>query len=342
MATTLNEVDAGRQPVSEAQPPIFTLPNEILLSILNLLPTPSLLPLTPTCRHVHALIIRLVHDRLQIASGLAGYDFYLECHHPSARLVANRFFCTSLGTDGLDKLTEGNLGKSSYVEKIAILNRMHSRFKPRRHRVEDIAQRRHPAGDVPGSRTHPDSVQSDIVEDRDSVLETVTVDAHDLFTQLSTVSYLAKSGPRGLLFTLQNIAEGTIRVWRDWLATQCESRTWSDQDAVAIVRDGASGSSSKQTDADTEVSGSPKDPAVLWVNTGDNILGIKFRVRERKWRRTNTPLMYTSDVEIAASYEVEFEEVFVKTLHLLSMLEEAERQDNNSGKAIVFGHFAAT
>lgn len=184
---------------------------------------------------------------------------------------------------------------------------MHSRFKPRRREVENQQQRRHPAGDVPGSRTHPDSAQARLVEYHESVAETVTVDANDLFTQLSTTSYLGKRGPRGLLMTIQDVTEGTIRVWRDWLSKRCESRSWSNQDAVTIIRGDGSSSSSTQTGTRMGISDPTNDPAVLWVNTRDNLLGIKFRVKERKWQRTATPLIYSSDIEIAASYEVVFE-----------------------------------
>lgn len=36
-------------------------------------------------------------------------------------------------------------------------------------------------------------------------------------------------------------------------------------------------------------------------------MGIKFKVKRQQQRATNLPLMYSSDIEIAVSYEIEFE-----------------------------------
>lgn len=106
-----------------------------------------------------------------------------------------------------------------------------------------------------------------------------------------------------------------------------------------------------------------KDGSILWVNTRDDNVGIKFKVKEKKWRRTTAmPILFESDVEVAVSYEVEFEgsssmkrchltladatnlvtEILVRTAHLLFTLEEAQQQmANDGGRAIVFGSYIA-
>lgn len=109
-----------------------------------------------------------------------------------------------------------------------------------------------------------------------------------------------------------------------------------------------------------------RDKSILWINTRDDNIGIKFKVKEKKWRRTTAmPILFESDVEVAVSYEVEFEgrfsvqccsvieyaladttnlftEILVRTAHLLFTLEEAKQQmANDGGRAIVFGSYVA-
>ncbi|KAK5138224.1 hypothetical protein LTR08_004920 [Meristemomyces frigidus] len=327
---------------------IFALPNEILLSIFSLFPTRSLLPFTPTCQQFHSLILRVVHQRLQIAAGLNAYTMFLECHPPSARLTAAKFFCTSLGTDGLPELLVEDENDVTCVGKVKKLGEMYSRFRPQRKEPDIQAPMRHPAGDVPGSRTHPDTDAApgpSRSQDNDVVSETVTVDAQDLFSQLTTLVYLGKREPRrGMLFCIQEVSEGTIRVWRKWLADQCESKRWTDGEVVPVHHEtpgsATSGNGKARADSVTGPAQPTKDPSILWINTRDDNVGIKFRVKERN-RRQATPLLYTSDVDVAVSYEVVFEEILVRTTHLLLTLEEAQKQvDNHSGKAIVFGSYA--
>jgi hypothetical protein len=60
--------------------------------------------------------------------------------------------------------------------------------------------------------------------------------------------------------------------------------------------------------ADSVISTCPtKDSQVLWINTRGEDVGIKFKVKRQQQRATNLPLMYSSDIEIAVSYEIEFE-----------------------------------
>lgn len=252
----------------------------------------------------------MIHNRLQAAAGLDGHSLYIECHHPSARLTAANLFCTSLGTDGLDDLSLSIQDEESYVGQIKRVGGLYSRFRPQRKESGANTSQRHPAGDVPGSRTHPSSSDSNNAN-RDvdeAVSETVTVDAHELFSQLSTFAYLGKREPtRGLLFSIQDVSEGMIRVWRDWLARQCERKTWTDGEPVVTHHDSASGSQNRGPDDGSGGLKDPtKDPSILWLNTRDDNVGIKFKVKERKWMRAN-PIMYSSEVEVPASYEVEFE-----------------------------------
>lgn len=272
--------------------------------------------MAPTCRHFHSLIIRLIHNRLQIAAGLDGHVLYLECHHPSERLTAPPLFCSSLRTDGLDDFMSEIDDENRYIGQIKKLGSLYSRFRPERNEPEFKVTRRHPAGDVPGSRTWQDTTVRPATRNEDNIVrDIITVEAHELFSQLITVGYLGRrESTRGLLCSLQEVGEGTIRVWRDWLSRHCESRTFSDQSTVAIRSGGSSGESpdksKERSDSVLDICDPTKDPQVLWINTRGEDVGVKFKVKRKRQQATNVPLLYSSDIEISVSYEIEFEGKF--------------------------------
>jgi hypothetical protein len=171
-------------------------------------------------------------------------------------------------------------------------------------------KQRHRAGDVPGSRTYQDTIVRPATLAEDNVVrDTVSIDAHELFSQLITVAYLGRREPsRGLLCSLQEVAEGTIRVWRDWLSSHCESRSFTD-DSTVVVHHGSESSTKggEGPDGATDIFDPRKDPRVLWINTRGEDVGIKFKVKRRKQQASGIPLLYSSDVELAVSYVVEFE-----------------------------------
>jgi len=186
---------------------------------------------------------------------------------------------------------------------------MYSRFRPQKHEPDFRVSVRHPAGDIPGSRTYRDpNAQIPPLEPDEVVRDIITVDAHDLFSQLMTVAYLGKrEWTKGLLFSLQEVAEGTIRVWRDWLSKHCESRSFSDQSTVVIHENASEPSGTAGSDSVPGANDPSQNPRVLWVNTRGQDVGVKFKVKRRKQRMTNMPLLFTSDVEVSVSYDVEFE-----------------------------------
>jgi len=283
---------------------------QILLNIFDLSPTRELLPLTPTCRQFHSLILRLIHHRLQIAARLDGHILFLECHHPSARLTAPPLYCTPIGTEGLDSLLSDINDKNLYLGQVQKLGSLFTTFRPECNEPELKVKQRHPAGDVPGSRTYQDTtVRSATVTEDNVVRDTVSVDAHELFSQLITVAYLGRREPiRGLLCSLQEVAEGTIRVWRDWLSKHCESRSFTDDSTVIVHRGSESSDTAKErSDSTTDTFDPTKDPQVLWINTRGEDVGIKFKVKRRKQQASSVPLLYSSDVELSVSYVVEFQ-----------------------------------
>lgn len=222
-------------------------------------------------------------------------------------------FCSALGTDGLDNLLADIEGGKRHVGQVKKLGSLYTRFRPERNEPEYKVSRRHPAGDVPGSRTWQDATVRPATRDEDNVVrDIISLDAHELFSQLITVAYLGKrESTRGLLCSLQEVAEGTIRVWRDWLSRNCESRSFTDDSMVVIhhgesSRDNAS-NGRERLDSVTDICDPTGDPQVLWINTKGEDVGVKIKVKRQRQRTTNLPLMYTSDVELSVSYVIEFE-----------------------------------
>ena len=215
--------------------------------------------------------------------------------------------------------------------KLGKMNNLYSRFRPQRTQSKPPIARR--PGDIPGSRTH--DLTSDPNTDTDTttttndstntpssatptagpsnlpssslvptaqplVGETVTLESHELFTQLCAVVHLVKTTPGGVFSSLVGVCDGMLRVWRDWLKEMGPLGGASPYGGSSMY-----GSSSS-------VYGSEADPAsdrrILWVNKGDKAVGIRCRVYERRWRREGpAPLLVARDEDVAVSYFVELE-----------------------------------
>lgn len=277
--------------------------DQLLYDILQSFTTKHVLTFAPVSRRFHAISVRILQNRLTAAATLLDHVLMLELYPPSARLTAGKLFCTSLGTSGLD---DKSIERLSDSEKIGHLGKaVYSRFRPQHQEILRRPSLKHPCGDVPGSRTHPSSADPMIHKynaESNLVSQEVSLDAGELFTQLIATLMLVKPGPRpDTILTAVEVCEGTIRVWRDWLAKQAKTETTASFSAQA------------------------DDSTVLWVNTADHAVGVKFRVRERKWKRDN-PVLFYSEEEVAVSYTVDLEEVVVRTSHLLFMVEESLRE----------------
>ena len=223
-------------------------------------------------------------------------------------------FCSSLGTKGVEELLSDVHGDEGCVGRIGRLGELYSRFKPQNTEPDLRAvPRPNRAGDIPGSRTYfePNSHTASMFTSPNlAVTRTITIDSHFLFSQLETVAYLGRrESTRGLLLSIQ-VCEGTIRVWRDWLARQCERKTWTDGEQIVVHHEdhGAFQGGGKAGVGGGFSGGCEpsKDPTILWTNTRDDNVGIKFRVKEQKWRRDN-PVLFASDVEVPVTYMVELE-----------------------------------
>ncbi|CAK1363801.1 hypothetical protein CB0940_04196 [Cercospora beticola] len=323
---------------------IFALPNEILLNILSGFPSKELIHFSTTNRHFHSLVVRLLHRRLQTAASLDGYTLYLECGPPAAKWTLQKVLCTALGTGDMQDLSNDIEQGNKQVGIIGRMGRLRSRFRPVTKEPDWLSiPRPHPAGDIPGSRTYvpAEAAAAKLRDAGNAVTRTIGIDADCLFSQLETFAFLGRrEGTLGIMCNIVEVCRGTIRVWREWLSKQCESKQWTDGEQIAIIHEDDAGNRKARSESISYISDPHKDSSILWLNTGAYESGIKFRVKEQKWRR-DQPLFASSSYEIPVSYVVELEEVIISTSRLLLNLEAAQgRQIDGTGRALVFGSYS--
>ncbi|KAF1960748.1 hypothetical protein CC80DRAFT_465030 [Byssothecium circinans] len=314
---------------------LYKLPNELLLHLLTPLPTPELLPLTILSHRIYTLILRILHNRLIAASDLGSHSVLLECFHPSAKLTEPHYFCTYQGTDGLALYNEND---TDIASRLGQMRNMYSRFRPYRRELETRGRRvRGPPGDVPGSRTYPGTAQEKL-KGETVKQTTLSLEAYELFTQLVAQTNLVKIGPRNGLFScFVEVEEGVVRVWREWLRKMAERERKGDE-AIEPVEMLGKGKEAVRELVEEGGRG-VDDESILWVSTNKDT-GIRFNVKERKIRRDAPILVRADEEDVPVSYEIEYDELLIRTSHLLLMLERSlVQEDNTSGKAVVFGSF---
>ena len=245
------------------------------------------------------------------------------------RLTEPEIHCDYLSTDGLENAELLTVDGASSGAQLSHYNHSYSRFYPHRHDADDTKPPlRHPAGDVPGSRTYlssqppaESSRQSKEDEDRADrrrVKQLIHLDPGELFTQLQATTMLVQPGRKLRWFlTTAVVSDGVLRLFRSWLARQAESEAKRDpvglqgQKSTSAEKepetsqrmDGAGASISNASP--TRCADEEDQEGLVWVNDGKNV-GVRFTVRERRWRRDN-PILVRSDEELAVSYEIQFE-----------------------------------
>jgi hypothetical protein len=281
------------------------------LHLFLTLPTPELLPLTLISHHLSAIVLRILHNRLVATAQLDSHSLLLECYHPSVKLFEPGYFCAYRGTNGLAAY-ETNEELLDVAARLRDMRGMYSRFRPYQRELEEGGRRVAPRpGDVPGSRTFPGTVQDKF--EGETVKQTLSLEAHELFTQLEAVANLVKIGPRHGLFTsFVDVEEGVIRVWREWLVAM-----------AAQDREGSAGSRSEITAGKgkgkevAEETSDLDDAGILWISNAYNT-GIRFRVREKKlWR--DAPILIRAEEDIPVNYEIEYDGRFVLGTCLLGI-----------------------
>jgi hypothetical protein len=227
------------------------------------------------------------------------------------KLFEPGYFCAYRGTNGLAAY-ETNEELLDVAARLRDMRGMYSRFRPYQRELEEGGRRVAPRpGDVPGSRTFPGTVQDKF--EGETVKQTLSLEAHELFTQLEAVANLVKIGPRHGLFTsFVDVEEGVIRVWREWLvAMAAQDREGSAGSRSEITAGKGKGKEVAEETADLD------DAGILWISNAYNT-GIRFRVREKKlWR--DAPILIRAEEDIPVNYEIEYDGRFVLGTCLLGI-----------------------
>ncbi|KAE8149112.1 hypothetical protein BDV25DRAFT_156920 [Aspergillus avenaceus] len=300
-----------------SDPHIYSLPNELFVHILSPFPTSSLLPLATVSHRFHALILRILHYRLLISASLNEYKLILECFHPSSKLIEPHVFCKYLGTDGLSDQHEGKGSLYENVDtaqQLARLGSLYSRFRPE-VTVEERSS---------GTRLIP---STNTIEQPDDLLVTrpINLEANEDFSQLCVVVNVVKVMPgSNLLLSAVTVEDGVIRLFRNWLKTRTKH---SNQ---------PSGFSSPAGRLDKNIgSFSNEDSShLLWVGQSQNV-GLKVRVREKVDQSRHFPILVHRDEEESTSYELDIEELHIRTTRLLMTTEQSLEQQDYL-KAVIF------
>lgn len=184
---------------------------------------------------------------------------------------------------------------------------MYSRFRPHRRELEADGRRvRGPPGDVPGSRTFPGTASDSY--DGETVKQMLSLDGHELFTQLVAQSNLVKIGPRHGLFTcFVEVEEGVVRVWREWL----KKMSLEGNNSASVVQQEIVEEVGKGKEAAREVVQDTRDvndERILWVTSSKNT-GLRFNITEKKLRR-DAPILISAEEDMPVSYEVEYDGMF--------------------------------
>jgi hypothetical protein len=276
---------------------------KLLLHLFLPITTPDLLPLTSISRRLSTIILRILHNRLVAAAELDSHSLLLECYHPSAKLFEPPYFCAYHGTTGLSGYETGAEDEADIGARLGKMRRMYSRFRPHQRELEEGGRRVLPRpGDIRGSRTFPGTAQDDY--HGDTVKQILSLEAHELFTQLVAQTNLVKIGPRHGLFTcFVDVEEGVLRVWRDWLAATAKERR--EEQKLTLAEPVEDFSKGKEVTCDVaEEALDLDDSRILWVSPSKNS-GIRFNVKEKKFRR-DTPILIRADEGMPITYEIEY------------------------------------
>lgn len=262
-------------------------------------------------RRFYEVVLGIVHHRLLLAASLKDRKLILECYHPSSKNTEPYLFCDYLGTPGLSSETEGEghaYNGSDNNGRLGMLGSLYSRFRPIRPEMEHRVFRSHPAGDVPGhpgpSVMFPSEPFLTEEEPEGLVSHSVSLDSHELFSQLCVVTNLVKLGPRrGVFYSFVNVADGVVRIFRDWLAKRADETPSNGPDPRSgnLTESGKKGFPGP--DAGTHDACS--EARMLWVDIRRNV-GIRVRIKVRKWGR-DMPLLLYRDEDPAVTYSMEYE-----------------------------------
>ncbi|KAK7957162.1 uncharacterized protein PG986_006384 [Apiospora aurea] len=311
--------------MASSPPSLDSLPSEVLIHILESIPTRKVLPLAGLSRRFHGLVARLHYARLVEALALQDHEIILECYHPTVKISTPYLFCDYVGTPGLAEQSRGgsSLSPSTSLDgsgdpSLAGMDALYSRFRPVQQEDDRRPRSRYPKRTVVEGLAQP-------LQDLPS--HDVHLDAGELFSQLVTVTNLVKVEPkRKLIVDAVNMTDGVIRVWRQWLASEASSPSAKPAQGQGQASVQSSGSSSSSV---------LDDSAILWADSKQNC-GLRMRVVEKADEQAPILVAAHSD-DSAISYKLEFEELLIRTNQLLLNVEKSKGHQvvHTAGKAVV-------
>ena len=265
---------------------------------MNSFPSQSLIQYSFVCHRFRDLIVRIIHNRLLKAASLKDHKLILECYHPTAQYTEPYLLCEYLGTPGLSDANGREAFTQDGNHRMGELGMLYSRFLPRSKDAESEPRivRSHPAGDVPGSRTSPTPSSSSTPLQPDIITRAVSMESHELFSQLCVSASLVQVGPRRGVFLscVDVLKKTTTRMFRDWLSGKTETSNDPDLDVSEHFTNGM---------ASKPRSSSEQSRRLMWVDPENNV-GLRVRAHERKWIR-NAPILIHQDEDQAISYSLE-------------------------------------
>ncbi|PYH44290.1 F-box protein [Aspergillus saccharolyticus JOP 1030-1] len=297
---------------------LFSLPNEVLAQILSSFSTRSLLPWTAVSHRFHALILRILHYRLRIAASLPEYKLILKCFPPSNKYYESYVFCTYIGTDDLSSQFDGKGSLYENVdpaERLGRLSSVYSRFRPER-----IPENATP----PATRWDSFGTDEELEPDQDerTVTRLISFENFEDFYQLCAVVKVVKVRlGSNLLLSNQTVEDRVVRVFRDWLQ---ERERWT---RAQDHGDDSPDDTSDRKERD--------NASILWIDPARKV-GIKVRVRGRHYLNQQMPLFVLHDEEPSVTYELDIEELHIRTTSLLMTLEKSQEEQENHPKAMIF------
>ncbi|EGE08177.1 hypothetical protein TEQG_07238 [Trichophyton equinum CBS 127.97] len=229
--------------ISSASTPIYTLPYELLITVLEVFPSRELLPWTKVSSRFYNIICHILSRRLSAIRQLKGnYTLRLDCHLPSRVALQGRTIGTYLDTRTLPHTPsehpeelEGLLSLDHVfsIGDLGVLREQYTRFKVMQHfesrispdwKVFTIDDQADEAGRIGGILGETRVSKGGLKTQRKNSIGNqgrvtpfrLLVDSAEPFSQVCVSAQLFGDRlPSGV-----KVSKGVVRLRRDWLAQQ--------------------------------------------------------------------------------------------------------------------------
>ncbi|KAF3482847.1 F-box domain protein [Arthroderma uncinatum] len=332
-----------------SSPPLYSLPYELLITILEVFPSRELLQWTNVSSRFYNIICHILSHRLAAIRQLKGqYTLRLDCHLPSRVASQGRTIGTYLDTRTLPhdpsehpEELEGLLSLEHVfsIGDLGVLREQYTRFKVMQHfesmfspdwkvfTIDDQNEGSEGIGGIfGGSKVNnggfmagrKNSLGGQNTSSRNSRVAPfrILVDSAEPFSQVCVYAkLLGDSLPDGVI-----VSKGVVRLWRDWLAQQpvlTSPRHFTDP------YEGDSDSDTHSHLAD-EVDHSLTEEDVKWVDPKMDS-GLSLHIGSTQEVTSCGFLRGVSDLtDTIVYYTIEIDEFVIRSSRLLFAMEEAE------------------